>query len=685
MRSAPVSWQHKAQLALPIAIIGFVAVMVVPLPPLLLDLLLSLNISLSMIVLLSAVYVNSSLAFSSFPSVLLLLTVFRLGLNIATTRRILVHGPEGADAAGHVIEAFGQFVVSGNILVGLVIFLVLLAVQFIVINHGATRISEVVARFTLDAMPGKQMAIDADLNAGLIDEEEARERRQAVSDEADFYGSMDGAIRFTQRDAIAALIIVAINLLAGLAIGVLQAGMPVLEALSTYAILTVGDGLVSAIPALLISVAGGLLTTRSASGKDLGSELAGQLLTSPKPLGVAAGALATMSLIPGLPTLAFLTLGGGIGTLAILLRKRHREEDAEEMEQAAAAISPPEEPIEPLLAVDPLSIEVGYELVKLAGSEKPGGLLERIREIRRQIALELGLVVPPIRVRDNLRLSPDEYQLLLRGAEVGRARIPRGRVLAIDPGDALEKIDGEPTLDPAFGIEALWIREELSERARGAGYTVVDQTSVLATHLSQIIRRYAPELLGRQDTQKLLDTLARTDPKLVEDLVPERFTVGQIQKILQALLRESVSIRDLHTIGEAIGDYGGEPFDLQNIVACARQALGRSLVRPFIDQGALKVLTVAPEVEREILELLEADIDAAGPPFDPRKTQAIAHKVASAVREAPPGAQPAVLCSSSKVRFLLRRLTDALLPMTPVLSALEVPDGVNVQAVGQVR
>jgi flagellar biosynthesis protein FlhA len=685
MNRAPASWQQIAQWALPIGIIALVGVMVIPLPTFLLDLLLSLNISISMIVLLSAVYISSSLSFSSFPSALLLLTVFRLGLNIATTRRILIHGPEGPDAAGNVIEAFGQFVVGGNIMVGLVVFLVLLAVQFIVINHGATRISEVVARFTLDAMPGKQMAIDADLNAGLIDEKEARDRRKAISDEADFYGSMDGAIRFTQRDAIASLIIVAINLIAGIGIGVLQAGMPVVDALTTYAILTVGDGLVSAIPALLISVAGGLLTTRSESGTDLGSELAGQVLASPKALGVAGGALATMSLIPGLPTVAFLTLGGGIGGLAMLLRKKRQEEEASEIEEEAATGLPPDEPIEPLLTVDPLSIEVGYDLVELAGSEKPGGLLDRIREIRRQIALELGLVVPPVRVRDNLRLGPDEYQILLRGAEVGKARIPRGRILAIDPGDVLEQIEGEKTLDPAFGIDALWVKEELSERARSVGYTVVDRTSVLATHLSQIIRRYAPELLGRQETQKLLDTLAKNSPKLVEDLVPERFTVGQIQKVLQALLRESVSIRDLHTIGEAMTDSAGDAFDLQEMVAMVRQALGRSIVRPLVDKGALKVLTVSPDVEKQIIDLLEERVDQATPPFDPRTTQSLAHLVANAVREAPPGSQPAVLCSSSPVRLFVRRLTETMLPMTPVLAALEIPEGVKVQAVGQIQ
>jgi flagellar biosynthesis protein FlhA len=670
---------------LPVGVIGLVTVMVIPMPRFLLDLLLSLSVALSMVVLLAALYIRSPLQFSAFPSILLLLTVFRLGLNIASTRRILLHGSEGPSAAGKVIEAFGQFVVGGNLIVGLVIFLVLLAVQFIVINHGATRISEVAARFTLDAMPGKQMAIDADLNAGLIDDVEARNRRKAISDEADFYGSMDGAIRFTQRDAIASLIIVGINLLAGIGIGVFQAQLSLTEALDNYSVLTVGDGLVAAIPALLISVTGGLLTTRANTGEALGSDVAAQVLADPKPLGMAAGALGAMALVPGLPTLAFLALGGGIGTLAAVLHRRQKQADAEEAERVAPAGPPVEEPIEPLLAVDPLTIEVGYDLVDLAGSESPGGLLDRIRGIRRQLALDLGLVVPPVRVRDNLRLGSDEYQLLLRGAEVGRARLPRGRVLAIDPGDALEKIDGEKTVDPAFGIEALWVIEPLAERARGAGYTVVDRTSVLATHLTETIRRHATELLGRQETQKLLDALAKTAPKLVEELVPERFTLGQVQKVLQALLRERVSIRDLQTIGEAMADCAGENLDLHEVVARVRQALGRSLVRPLLERGQLRVLTVAPEMEREIREILTAGDDESRTAADPRATQALVHRVASAIREAPAGVQPAVLCGSPEVRTALRRLTESVLPTLPFLSVFEVPDGVKVQAVGQVR
>jgi flagellar biosynthesis protein FlhA len=676
---------RNTQLLLPMGVVALVAIMVVPVPAVFLDILISLNIALSMLVLLTSLYIRSPIQFSVYPSTLLLLTLFRLGLNVSTTRRILLHGPEGTHAAGNVIEAFGQFVVGGNMVVGLVMFLILLAIQFVVINHGATRISEVAARFTLDAMPGKQMSIDADLNAGLIDESEARERREAIQNEADFYGSMDGAVRFTQRDAIASLIIVAINIIAGLAIGTMQAGMAVGDAARTFTTLTVGDGLVSAIPALIVSVSGGLITTRKTTRNELGGEVASQLLTNPKPLLVGGSAMVVLALIPGLPTLSFLILGGILGGLGFAARRSETQEiTGEEYDEELALGPPPEESVEPLLTVDPLTIEVGYDLVEMAGSDQSGGLLDRIRGIRRQVALDLGLVVPPVRVRDNLRIGADEYQILMRGAEIGSARLPRHRVLAIDPGNAIEPLEGEPTTDPAFGIDALWIPENMADHARAMGYTVVDRTSVMATHLSEIIRRHAPELLSRQDTQRLLDTLSKSAPKLAEELVPERFTLGQVQKVLQSLLRERVSIRDLQTIGETMADYGPVE-DLQVLVGAVRQSMGRSLVKPLTTEGVLPVITVTADVEQEIRNLLTPAPDGSLMPPDPRITQSLAHRVANAVQNVPPGTQPIVLCGSNDSRTVLRRLTDQSIPTVPFISVTEVPDDIRVRSVGQVQ
>ncbi len=679
-------WMTNLRVVVPFVIVGLIGLMILPLPALVLDLLISLNISLSMVVLLTAVSIRSPLHFSVLPSVLLLTTVLRLGLNIASTRRILLHGSEGTSAAGAVIEAFGNFVVGGNMIVGLVVFLVLLAVQFIVINHGANRISEVAARFTLDAMPGKQMAIDADLNAGLIDEREARRRRDAIQEEADFYGSMDGAVKFTQRDAIASLIIVSINIIAGLAIGILQAGMNPLEAVATYTTLTVGDGLVTAIPALLVSVAGALITTRSGTDDELSSDLAGQMLSDPRPLGTAAGVLGLLALVPGLPTIPFLTLAAGIGAAAWSLRgKRARAESDVARSEKAVAEAAPEEPIEPLLQVDPLTIEVGYDLVQLAGSEEPGGLLDRIRKIRRQLALDLGIVVPPVRVRDNLNLAPDQYRILLRGVESARARLPRNRCLAIDPGDVLEPIQGEATKDPAFGIDALWIDERKADHARGVGYTIVDRTSVLATHLSELIREHAPDLLGRQETQKLLDMLAKQAPKLVEELVPESYTVGQVQKVLQGLLAERVSIRDLEAIGEALADVGGRELPVEAQIAHVRRAIGRAILQPYLQGDTLHVVTLAPEVEDAVRGLLRPAGGGPAVPADPRQVQQLAHKVAVGVRNSAGGAQQAVLCNDPDVRAFLRRATDRALPTVPFLAVHEIPDGIPVNAVGQVK
>ena len=439
----------------------------------------------------------------------------------------------------------------------------------------------------------------------------------------------------------------------------------------------------TAIPALLISVAGALITTRSGTDDELATDLTGQVFSNPRPLGVAAGALAALGLVPGLPTAAFLTLGGVVGGLSLALRRSQRRAEEAPPEEVEPTL-PAEEPIEPLLQIDALTIEVGYDLVELAGSEKPGGLLERIRGIRRQIAMDMGIVVPPVRVRDNLRLQPDAYRILLRGAEIGRAQLVRGRVLAIDPGNALEQIEGQKTTDPAFGIPALWIDEKQADHARSVGFTVVDRPSVLATHLSELIRKHAPDLLGRQETQKLLDMLGKTAPKLIEELIPEQFTLGQVQKVLQALLRERVSVRDLQTICETMADAAGASMPFEDLLARVRQSLARALVQPLVEHDQLKVLTVSGQLEEELRQLVAPGPDGLPAAADPRTTQSLIHRVANAVQSTPSGGQPVVLCGRNDSRYLLRKLTHSVLPTVSFLSVHEIPEGVHVHAVGQV-
>ena len=672
------------QMIVPAASVGLILVMILPLPGLILDVLISINIAFSLVTLLTSVSISGPLHFSVLPSLLLIATVARLGLNIASTRRILLHGAEGTDAAGSVIEAFGNFVVGGNMVVGAVVFLVLLAVQFIVINHGANRISEVSARFTLDAMPGKQMAIDADLNAGLINDAEAKERRERIQQEADFYGAMDGAVKFTQRDAIASLVIVSINILAGLAIGIGQNGLSPFEAIRAYTILTVGDGLVSAIPALLISIAGALITTRSGTDAGLSADISAQLLSDPMTLGIASGSLLTLGLIPGLPTVAFGLLATATGAIAYAIRRKQQQPAAPV--EAETPKLPPEEPVEPLITIDPLTVEVGYDLIAMAGSEADGGLLDRIRRLRRQVALDLGVVVPPVRIRDNLNLGADEYRILLRGAEIGRSLLRRGKSLAIDPGDVLEALPGEATRDPSFGIPALWIDDALTEKARSVGYTIVDPTSVLATHLSELIRTHAPELLGRQEVQRLIDNLSKSSPKLVEELIPEHFTVGQIQRVLRALVSERVSIRDMESILEALADAAGQQTTLDALVAHVRRSLSRSIVQPLLDDGhSLPVLTLSPEFDRDVRGVVAPQAEGAAGLTDPRLAQGFVQRIADAVAGVPTQSQPAVLCSDPQLRLYLRKLTSRALPAVPFLSVQELPDGVPVNAVGKVN
>jgi flagellar biosynthesis protein FlhA len=667
----PVSRSRRAtHLIAPGAVVAIVGLMIVPLPPLLLDLLLTIDIGLAVVLLLTAIYVKEPVEFSVFPSLLLLLTLLRLSLNVAGTRLILLHGSDGVEAAGHVIMSFGQFVVGGNFVVGAVVFIVLIAIQFLVINHGAVRISEVTARFTLDAMPGKQMAIDADLNAGLIDEREAKKRRETIRREADFYGAMDGAIRFTQRDALAALLITGVNIVAGLVIGVLQDGMDLASAGQTFTILTVGEGLVTAIPALLVSMAGGLITTRAASESHLGEEVAGQLLAGTRPMAVAAGVLTSLALVPGLPKLAFLVVAGVMGAAA--WANRQREEAAED---AAAAPTPPADAADTVARVEPLGIEVGYALVSLVDEKQGGTLLSRVRSIRRQIATETGLVVPSVHIADNLQLGPRTYAILLKGVEVARGELYADRLLAINPGTAASSLEGTATREPAFGLPAIWIAVEQRDRASAAGYTVVDPTTALSTHLSETIRTFLPDLLTRQQTKEMVDHVAETSPKLVEELVPKILTLGEIQRVLRQLLRERVPVRDLTTILEAIADVASVTKDPDALTEGVRTALGRAICRQYqTDRGDLPTIAFSPALEERLLASIVRTDQGAVLALDPADAQGIASRIARALETAV--AQPVLLCSPA-LRPHLWRLFARVLPHIGVLSHNEVPSHVR--------
>lgn len=676
--SQAMGGSSQTHLVLPLAVLATLALIVVPLPTPLLDLLVTVNFAGAIVVLLTAMYVPGPTQFSAFPSILLLLTLYRLALNIASTRLILLRGDVGTSAAGSVIQAFGQFVVGGSFVVGLVVFLVLLVVQFVVIAHGSTRISEVIARFTLDAMPGKQMAIDADLSAGLITEKEAVARREAIQKESEFFGAMDGAVRFTQRDAIASLIITLINVGAGLLIGVLQKGLPLGEAVKTYSVLTIGDGLVSAIPALLVAVAGGVITTRAAQEDSLGEAVISQILMSTRPLRIAGGTLLALALIPGMPKMAFIVLGFVAFAAARVGDRRRKEEEIAEEAATAEPVPEAEEEVEPLLSIDPLCVEVGYDLISAVGADRAGGILDKIKGLRRQVATEMGFVLPAVRVRDNLQLPPDRYQILLRGVKIAEGRIPRGRLLALDAG-ATRQIEGEKTTDPAFGLPAVWISPEKADEARGAGYTVVDPPSVLSTHLMEIIQRNAPELLGREDVAHLVETLQKSHPKAVAELIPERMTIGELQRVLQGLLRERVSIRDLPLIIETLADHAGSVRDTQTLVEHARRALARSLSDPLkTPQGVLQAVALAPELESELTEALAGE---AGTTLSPSRARELVQRVTTAV--AGTGGQAAVVTSPT-LRPYLATLLRPHMPHTPVLSTLEIPADVTLRAAATV-
>ncbi len=670
----------------PVATVSLVFMMLVPVPSFVLDIFLATSVTLGIVVLLSALYILKPVQFSVFPTLLLFLTLFRISLNIASSRRILLHGNEGASTAGHVIEAFGQFVVGGNYVVGFVIFLALIAIQYLVINHGAVRTAEVAARFTLDALPGKQMAIDADLNAGLIDETQARARREQIAREAEFYGAMDGAARFSQRDALATILITAINIIAGFLIGVIQLHIPFDQALKTYTVLTVGDGLVTMIPSLLVSVAGGIVVTRTSTDNTVGTELGKQLFSKKIPLRIAAGVMFFLGLIPGLPKLSFFLLSA----IALYLSSRASEQPDKPAKEGAAAKKDAkanaQQQIEQLLKLDELSLEVGYALVSLVDQSQGGQLLQRIRALRRHLALQLGFLVPSIHITDNMKLKPREYVIYLRGVEIARWQMYQDYVLAISSEPNPAPLEGFETREPAFATPAKWIAPALQEQAIAKGYVVVDQTSVLATHIAEIVRQFAYELLTRQEVKRLLDALAETRPKLVDELVPKQLTLGEVQRVLQQLLREQVSIRDLSTILEVLIDTSATTKSQVALVEATRQALGRALVQPLLsDDRRLKVMTLDPTLEQQIQRSFEpqpaGDRTALAQPSPLRR---VLESLQKSVTDKVALNSMTLLCNSP-ARFHLRRLLEPFLPRVVVLSPAEIPATVSIQSLGVVR
>lgn len=671
----------RSDLLLALGIMTTLVIMIIPLPPLLLDLGLTFSITISVLILLISSYILKPLQFSAFPSVLLVTTLLRLSLNIASTRLILLKGDEGVEAAGRVIKSFGQFVVGGNFAVGLVIFLILVIINFVVITKGSGRIAEVAARFTLDAMPGKQMSIDADLNAGMIDEKEARKRRDEIKREADFYGAMDGASKFVRGDAVAGLIIMGVNIVGGFIIGVLQKGMPIAEAAQTYTILTVGEGIVTQIPSLIVSTAAGIIVSRAAAETNMGAEVIGQLFSNPKVLATASGILAFFGLIPGLPHIPFLMMAAITGTGAYFLKQGPAEEVV--VPAGVEEVRPPET-LESLLPLDPLSLEIGYGLIPLV--EEAGSLLARIKAIRKQMVSDLGFIVPPVHIKDNLSLKPTGYSILIKGVEVASGEVMLNKYLAISPDAGKEVIEGIPTVDPAFGLQARWIDEKDMERAQLEGYTVVDVAAVITTHLTEVIKNYAHELLGKQDVQKLIDTLAATQPKVVEDLVPGLLSLGMVQKVLQNLIRERVSIRDLQTILETLSDFAVNVKDSDMLTEYVRQALARSITKQLQNpDGSVSVIVMDPRTERLIVESIQATPQGSYLSLDPSVMDKISESIKKNFEEAvSKGYQPVVLSSPATRRFI-KRLAERVSGSIIVLSHGEITPSTKVYSTGTVK
>lgn len=680
-------FSKNIDLVIAIALVGILAVMIIPLPAIVLDMALTFSLGLSLLILLVSIYTDRSLDFSVFPSLLLISTLYRLALNVATTRLILTKGHGGTDSVGQVIQSFGHFVVGDNYVIGFIVFTILVVINFIVITKGSGRVAEVAARFTLDAMPGKQMSIDADLNAGLITEQEARKRRKEIEAEADFYGSMDGASKFVRGDAVAGIIITFINVLGGLLIGVMQKGLDLQTAAKTYTMLTIGDGLVTQIPALIISTAAGIVVTRNSSNQSMGAEVTTQLFLKPRAVSVVAAIMGVLALVPGLPTWPFLTLSAGLGFIAWMVKRFGDEKkDRERAATDAEGRKPKKDAIENMLPLDLVELEVGYGLINVVESEQTGDLLERILSIRKQFALDMGIVVPSIHIRDNLQLEPGEYRVLIKGNKVAGGLLRPESLLAMDPGNVSRRVNGTPTKEPAFGLDALWISKAQKEEAEMAGYTVVDLPTVMATHLTEIIRGHAHELFGRQEASALIDNFKKSYPKVVDDLIPNQLSLGVVVKVLQNLLREQISIRDLLTIFETLGDEAPRNKDAEVLTESVRKALARTITARFRNDGErISVITLEAGVEEMIANSLLQTEQGVQLVMDPRTAQELINRIARKIEEHPEIAAQPILLTSPTARRHLSRLTSRFIPQLAVLSHNELSSDARVSSVGMVE
>jgi len=683
-RSALSSITTGSSAMLAMGVIGILLVMLVPLPTFVLDILLSFSITVSIIILLMSMYVLKPLDFSVFPSVLLTVTLLRLSLNVASTRLILLHGHEGAGAAGQVIKAFGSFVVGGNYVVGMIVFSVLVLINFVVITKGATRIAEVAARFTLDAMPGKQMSIDADLNTGLIPDSEARRRRREIETEANFYGAMDGASKFVRGDAVAGIIIVLVNIIGGLIVGVMQQGMALADAARTYTLLTVGDGLVTQVPALIVSTAAGMLVTRTTASGELGEEMKKQLFTQPKAIALASIVLFTFALIPGMPKMAFIIVASLMSFLAYRLFQSG-EKSVETQEETAPAPAA-ETPADLLIPLDPLCLEVGYGLIPLVDTSQGGELLHRIKALRKQLATEMGFIMPAVHIRDNLQLKPNEYSFLMKGSELARGELILDHRLAIVPEENGVKIAGIPTREPAFGLPAVWIPEREAETVQAKGIVVVDTATVVTTHITEIVKSHVDELLGRQEVQAIIDSLVANHPKVIEDLVPKVVPLGTLQKVLQRLLKERVSIRDMLVIIETLADYLPMTKNVDILTGYVRQALGRTITRQYRDRdNTIHVMMVSPTVEDVISRSIQHTEYESFVSPDPGVVRTFIEGARKLMGSFTSKGLPPIVLTSANTRIHLRKIMDRFFPNIVVLAHNEITSDTNITSLGMVE